>query len=519
MKKNIGLIGLGGWGKNILRNLYDLGVLYKACDIGGDVIKEHKKNFPDTLYTTDIDDVINDKKIKAIAIAAPAVKHYEIARKAILAGKDVFIEKPLSLEVEEGKELIRLAATSEKIIMVGHILQYHPAVDKMKEFISSGKLGKLQYIYSNRLNIGKLRTEENILWSFAPHDISVILSLIGKEPESVMCAGGAYLNKNIYDTTMTNLEFEGDVKAHIFVSWLHPFKEQKFIVIGSKGMLVFDDMIKEKLKVYPHSIEWKEGKIPIAKKAEHYVLELETKEPLKEELLHFINAVEKRGKVKTDGFEALRVLKVLDGAEKSLASGIKHHLHEKKKSYFIHESSYIDENSVIGAGSKIWHFSHILGNTKIGENTIVGQNVAIGPDVVVGSGCKIQNNVSVYKGVTLEKNVFCGPSCVFTNVYNPRAFVDRRDEFLETIVGEGASIGANATVVCGNNIGKYAFIAAGAVVKSEIPAYAVVAGVPARQIGWVCECGEKLEFLKENACCNRCDKKYLLKDEKIKEVN
>lgn len=519
MKKNIGLIGLGGWGKNILRNLYDLGVLYKACDTGKDVIAEHKKNYPDTIYTTDIDEILNDKNIEALAIAAPAVKHYEIAKKALLLGKDVFIEKPLSLEVAEGKELIRLAANKEKIIMVGHILQYHPAINKMKEFIADGKLGKLQYIYSNRLNIGKLRTEENILWSFAPHDISVILSLIGKEPETAMCMGGAYLNKNIYDTTMTNLEFEGDIKAHIFVSWLHPFKEQKFVVVGSKGMMVFDDLIEEKLKVYPHAIEWKEGKIPVAKKAEHYVLEIEKKEPLKEELLNFINAVEKRGCVKTDGYEALRVLKVLDAAEKSLSSGQKYNLHAENKSYFVHQSSYIDDNVSIGDGSKIWHFSHILGNTKIGANSVIGQNVAIGPDVVVGDGCKIQNNVSVYKGVTLSNNVFCGPSCVFTNVYNPRAFIDRRSEFLETNVGEGASIGANATVVCGNDIGKYAFVAAGAVVKTKVADYAVVAGVPAKQIGWVCGCGGKLEFLTEKAVCNRCEKKYALAGEKIKEVN
>lgn len=518
MKKNIGLIGLGGWGKNILRNLYELGVLYKACDIGAEVIAEHKKNFPETLYTTDVDEIINDTDIKAVAIAAPAVKHYEIAKKALNAGKDVFIEKPLSLKVEEGKELIRIAAAQEKIIMVGHILQYHPAVIKMKEFISSGKLGKLQYIYSNRLNIGKLRTEENILWSFAPHDISVILELVGAEPDAVMCTGCAYLNKNIYDTTMTNLEFQGDVKAHIFVSWLHPFKEQKFVVIGSKGMMVFDDMIEEKLKVYPHSIEWKEGKIPVAKKAEHYVLDIEKKEPLKEELMHFINAIENRGKVKTDGFEALRVLKVLDASEKAMSLGEKYQLHSEKKSYFVHESAYVDDNVNIGEGSKIWHFSHILGNTSIGKKTVIGQNVSIGPDVAVGDGCKIQNNVSVYKGVNLEKNVFCGPSCVFTNVYNPRAFVERKDEFLETNVGEGASIGANATIVCGNDIGKYAFVAAGAVVKNKVVPYSMVAGVPARRIGWVCECGEKLDFLNEHACCNRCDKKYSLENEKIREV-
>ena len=152
--------------------------------------------------------------------------------------------------------------------MVGHILQYHPDVLKLKEFISSGELGKIQYVYSKRLNIEKLRTEENILWSFAPHDISVILMLLDEEPVNVIAHGGDYLNKGICDTTLTTLEFLNGVKGHIFVSWLHPFKEQKLIIVGSRAMAVFDDVSKEKLFIYPHKIKWQNGKIPIAQKAD-----------------------------------------------------------------------------------------------------------------------------------------------------------------------------------------------------------------------------------------------------------
>ena len=153
--------------------------------------------------------------------------------------------------------------------MVGHILQYHPAVIKLKEVIDSGELGKIHYVYSNRLSIGKLRTEENILWSFAPHDISVILMLLNEEPVNVSAFGGDYLNKGIYDTTMTTIEFRNGVKGHIFVSWLHPYKEQKLVVVGSKAMAVFDDVSSEKLFLYPHKIEWLAGKIPVATKADY----------------------------------------------------------------------------------------------------------------------------------------------------------------------------------------------------------------------------------------------------------
>ena len=186
--------------------------------------------------------------------------------------------------------------------------------------------------------------------------------------------------------------------------------------------------------------------------------------------------------------------------------------------YFVHSSSIVDENCDIGDGTKIWHFSHILKNTVIGKNCVFGQNCSAGPDVKIGDKCKVQNNVSIYKGVTLENGVFCGPSCVFTNVYNPRAFVERKDKFLPTLIQTGATIGANATIICGNNIGRYAFIGAGAVVEKDVPDYAIVVGVPARQIGWACRCGEKLKLQNNSARCNRCSDEYLLRDDKLMAV-
>ena len=317
-KNSIGIIGLGYWGKNLLRNLVELELIHTACDTSSEMIEQRKSDFSDINYSTNFDDILTNPDIKAVVISTPAVTHYEFAKKALNANKDVFVEKPLSLNMEQGRELIAISNEKERILMVGHILQYHSAIIKLKDLIQNGELGKVQYVYSNRLNMGKLRIEENILWSFAPHDISVILMLIGEEPTKVNCSGGTYLSAGIADTTITTLEFNSSIRAHVFVSWLHPFKEQKLVVVGSKAMAVFDDQTKEKLFIYPHEIKWKDGRIPIAHKAEHYCVELEQSEPLKEELLHFVECIKTRNTPKTDGEESLRVLKVLEEAEKSL---------------------------------------------------------------------------------------------------------------------------------------------------------------------------------------------------------
>jgi UDP-2-acetamido-3-amino-2,3-dideoxy-glucuronate N-acetyltransferase len=222
----------------------------------------------------------------------------------------------------------------------------------------------------------------------------------------------------------------------------------------------------------------------------------------------------------TDASEGIRVLKILESAEKSLADSAMHNRQAVRyRGVYIHESSFVDENVKIGAGTKIWHFSHILKNTKVGKNCVIAQNASIGPEVSIGNGCKIQNNVSIYKGVVLEDEVFCGPSCVFTNVYNPRAAIERKNEFKATVVKKGATIGANATIVCGVTIGAYAFIGAGAVVKNNVPAYAVVVGVPAKQIGWVCECGVSLKNVKKNkAVCGTCGKVYKISKKSLLKV-
>ncbi len=318
MDQRIALFGCGYWGRNLARNLHEFACLEAICDTDPAAASELRKVFSGVAIMSDSDSIFRLPQITAVAIATPAVSHYQMIKKCLLADKDVFVEKPLALDLQEAEELVQLAESRKLILMVGHILQYHPALIKLKELVTQGELGKIQYIYSNRLNIGRLRTEENILWSFAPHDISAILMLLGEEPVRISAFGGDYLNRGIFDTTLTTLEFRNGTKGHIFVSWLHPYKEQRLIVVGSRAMAVFDDMVSEKLCIYPHDIEWKDGKIPVAHKAESKVIVVEHKEPLKEELRHFLECLQTRQKPKTDGEEGLRVLRVLSKAEQLL---------------------------------------------------------------------------------------------------------------------------------------------------------------------------------------------------------
>lgn len=511
MKTNgfIGLIGLGRWGQNIFRSLYRLGAIHAACDTNAHVLRRYGKEFPDVAYSASFDAVFEDPAVRAVAVATPAATHYGLARAALMAGKDVFVEKPLSLRVLEGRELVSIAAEKRLILMVGHLLRYHPAVRKLKELVASGGLGDIRYIYTSRLNLGRLRHEEDVWWSLAPHDISLVLALLGEEPARVRVFGGDYVNGGIRDIALAALEFEGGAKGHIFVSWLNPQKERKLTVIGSKAMAVFDELGQgnRKLLVYPYEIWRKEGAPPEALGLEPQAIPVEeaAADPLTEEMRHFLECIESRKTPLTDGREALRVLRVLEAASGANVGG--------QEGYFVHETAFVDGSAQIGAGTKIWHFSHVLGGSKLGEGCVVGQNVMIGPDVEIGAGCKIQNNVSIYKGVRLEDGVFCGPSCVFTNVYNPRAFVERKSEFRPILVKKGATVGANATVVCGVTIGEYAFVGAGAVVTKDVEPYGLVAGVPAKPMGWVCKCGTTLKGFYEDGVkthCADCGSGYML---------
>lgn len=328
---------------------------------------------------------------------------------------------------------------------------------------------------------------------------------------------------------MSILNFPSGIKSHIFVSWIHPFKEQKLIIVGDRKMAVFDDVATtNKLLLYPHQIEW-QGNVPVPTKEDAIAIPTEIREPLNEGCKHFLECIQTRNNPKTDGEEGVKVLNVLEACQSSLnENGKVVYLTGKKdavketsqssqetKKYFAHPTTIVEEPSEIGEGTKIWHFSHILPHCKIGTKCNIGQNVVIFQNVVIGSNVKIQNNVSVFEGVIIEDDVFCGPSMVFTNIANPRSHISRRNEYKRTLVKKGATIGANATILCDHTIGRYAFIGAGAVVTKDVPDYALVVGNPARIVGWMCECGIKLNFNNNILACCACGKSYEKKGEKV----
>ena len=514
-KSKIAVVGAGYWGKNLIRVIHQLGVLDTICDSNVDRLTQMGKDYPGLNVTLSYIDVLNNKAIDALVVATPAEFHYTMVKDALLAGKDVFVEKPLALNTQEGAELVELARKVNKILMVGHLLEYHPAINKLSELIEKGELGKIQYIYSNRLNLGKIRREENILWSFAPHDISAILLLLNEIPQNVSSFGGNYLDRGIADVTVSNLNFASGVKGHIFVSWLHPYKEQKLIVVGDKKMAVFDDVSEnDKLLLFNHKINWI-GRVPVPKKENAERVDFEMEEPLLLECKHFLDCVKSRKSPKTDGESALRVLKVLQACQMSLErdgmavslTADSHNVSESND-YYAHPTSVVDQPSEIGKGTKIWHYSHIMKGAKVGRNCNIGQNVFIGSKVEIGNNVKVQNNVSIYDCIKLEDDVFCGPSAVFTNVINPRSHVIRKDEYKETVVKRGATLGANSTIICGNTIGEYAFVGAGAVVTKDVNPYALVYGSPAQLKGWVCKCGVKINFKDTETRCGSCGEKY-----------
>ena len=373
-------------------------------------------------------------------------------------------------------------------------------------------------MYSNRLNFGTVRTEENILWSFAPHDISVMQFLTESNPIFIDAKGAAFLQDHIEDSTVTYLVYPGNVHAHIFVSWLHPFKEHRLVVIGAKGIIVFEDSApKDKLRYYPKRFSNVSGVISKFD-GEYEAIEYDEKQPLMEEQIHFAESIRKNQRPLTDGRHALEVLEILEKAERSLKE-MPNEL--TRNNYYVNEHAVVDNNVEIGQGTKIWHFTHIQSGARIGRHCSIGQNVNVANNVVIGNNVKIQNNVSVYEGVTLEDYVFCGPSMVFTNIKDPRSKYPQvgADYYIKTLVKEGASLGANSTIVCGHTVGRFAFVGAGAVVTKDVPDFALVVGNPARIVGWLSEAGKKLVFNKEGyALCDKSNKKYRLENNIVVEV-
>jgi|ERR1700741_769124 len=315
----VAVVGCGYWGKNIVRNFAELGALHAVCDANASAAEEFARKFH--VAACSFDEVLCDSECSAVAIATPAAWHAEHVAAALSAGKHVFVEKPLALTIDAARALERTVKGTNRVLMVGHLLQYHPIFRALLDLVRRGRLGTIRHVFSNRLNFGKLRTEEDVIWSFAPHDISMILAILGEEPTEISVHASAILDPKISDIADLHLRFPGGATARVSVAWLNPYKEQKLVVMGSRAHAVFDDTLAwaDKLMLYDHRVEFNAGR-PQAVAAQPERVIVEQREPLREECAHFLDCIAMGKTPRTDSAEGLRVLAVLQSASHMIPS-------------------------------------------------------------------------------------------------------------------------------------------------------------------------------------------------------
>jgi len=319
----VGVVGLGYWGPNLARNFDHLpdAELAWLCDASGDALERLARAFPSARTTASVEDLLGDESLDAVALATPVSTHAELARRVLEAGKNCFVEKPLGQSVEEAERVVESAREAGRVLMVGHLLEYHPGVERMSELIEAGELGDVRYIYSNRLNLGQLRRDENALWSLGAHDVSVILRLAAEEPYECRAVGESYVNEGVEDVVFCYLRFPSGLAAHMHLSWLDPHKERRFTVVGSKRMATFDDMeVERKLSVYDKGFDEDYSSYGeyIARSGDIFSPHVPNEEPLRIECRHFLDCVRDGLEPRSGAGSGLRVVRVLEALQRSL---------------------------------------------------------------------------------------------------------------------------------------------------------------------------------------------------------
>lgn len=491
----VAVIGAGGWGKNHVRILSRLGALCGVVDQNHSLHTILRQDYPGLAVYSNHQEILADSAVDAVIVATPPSTHFQIARAALEADKDVLVEKPMTLAAEQAAILVSEARKRNKILMVGHLLLYKTAIQELIKFVQSGLIGEPYYIEMRRLKAGTIRRQENVLWSFAPHDLAVLLHLVDAPIEMITAHGESFLQGRIEDTVHLHITFRGKVRAHLHCAWFWPVEERKTIIVGSQGALSYDELEN---KIRLHQIRFKSN-LQVCDEGVQEPAFID-EDALEAEVQHFLSCIRERSTPISCGQSGLAVIDLLEKAERLLNPD------NGEKRYLAHQSAILDQPLHIGKDTRIWHFSHIMSGAVIGENCTIGQNVFIAQNAKIGNNVKIQNNVSIYEGVILEDDVFCGPSVVFTNIKTPRCAYPRNEssDYIATIVRQGASIGANATIRCGITIGRHALIGAGAVVTRDVPEYAVVYGNPAEIKGWVCRCGNKIAPAPSLTQCEIC---------------
>jgi len=324
MERNIAVVGCGYWGKNLVRNFAELGALHTICDSNPEALNRLGTLYPNVNREESLEAVLADKEIRGVVISTPAALHYSMAKEALVAGKDVFVEKPFTLKSAEAQELVKLSAERKLVIMSGHLMLYHPAVQTLKGFIQSGELGEIYYLYSTRVNLGQIRQDENALWRLVPHDIAMFIYLLEESPVVVSAQGSCYLQPNFVDIVFVTLRF-GRVLAHVHASWLDPHKMRQLTVIGSKKMATFDDMEPEhKLKIYDKGVVTDYDNVApfpgslLLRSGEVFSPRVDLTEPLLLECQEFIKCVRERRNPLSDAKLGLKVVEALEEADKSM---------------------------------------------------------------------------------------------------------------------------------------------------------------------------------------------------------
>eukprot|EP00178_Gracilaria_changii_P002724 TRINITY_DN1400_c1_g1_i1.p2 TRINITY_DN1400_c1_g1~~TRINITY_DN1400_c1_g1_i1.p2 ORF type:complete len:592 (-),score=102.82 TRINITY_DN1400_c1_g1_i1:13900-15675(-) len=516
------IVGAGKWGTKIITTAIALKLRLAVVDSNTealDVLRCNPRIPPQCEFFTRLEFALNALRNAAVVVATPPSTHFAVAKQAIVAGRHVLVEKPLCDTLQHAQQLVQLARKHKVTLMVDHLLHYSVHHRRMLCLIESGLIGNVTRVSMCRKNFGTVRSEENVLWSFTPHDVSILLAICGTNtPISASCTGHKIVSTHVEDSVCIQVRFRDGVHAQIDANWMHPFKERRCIVYGSKGCIVLNEAMPDaslsKIQAFNWSAKRKlDGTGVKIEKSEADILEylkdqsieavceldqMETKQPLQVVLEHFLECIKEKSAPRTDGSEGVRVLSILSAASESLLkNGQSVALENAWRSTqcfksFVHPTAVVDQGATLGKGTKVWHFSHIMPGAVLSEKCNIGQNVYIGGKASLGKNVKVQNNVSIYDKVHIEDDVFLGPSCVLTNIKNPRSHVSRKHEYMATTIKKGATVGANATIVCGVTLGEYSFVGAGAVVTKDVPAHAMVYGNPAVVQGWMSTSGTKL---------------------------
>lgn len=482
----IGLIGYGLVGSRLARSFSGLGVLSMVCDANPEALRHAATALPGIVVVQDEDALLADPRVRAVVMSQPVAGHMSFARKVLETGRHLYAAPSAAFDVDDCRKLQDLATARGMVFTPGFLSQHDPGVARLAGLAQDGSLGRVVSVVARTVAAPETEPE----WGDpAAEDIAAILRIVDHVPVVLPPA-----ERGESQADVTVLAFPSGPVAHVFAPKPGSRPMREIVVVGEAA-----------------TAAWRidamgQGVVTVSGGVSRERVEFPRESALEQACAAFVDAL--RGAIPPSGdkpcwLKALDVLTTL--RERRNARQDKPDTSGWAQDAFVHHTSVVDERVTLGEGVRIWHFCHILPDCRIGAHTNVGQNVMIGPGVTVGARCKIQNNVSVYPGVTLEDGVFCGPSMVFTNVHNPRATIPRMDEARATPVRTGATLGANCTIVCGNEIGPYAFVGAGAVVTRPVPSHALVVGNPARRVGWVCRCGVRLD---RELQCPACGARY-----------